>query len=273
MNTNGLGADSQNEIVQTLHTLADVSAERIMPHFRTRLDVDNKADGRFDPVTVADKAAEEAIREVLLERFPEHGIIGEEYGSHQPDAQYTWVIDPIDGTRAFIQGLPVWGTLIAFTEHGVPRCGLMNQPFTRERYWSDGAQSYFRGPDGQDAQIQTRASKISDAQMATTDPALFVTSEEVACFDTLSRQVRQCRYGTDCYAYCLLAAGHIDIVIETGLQLYDVAALIPIIEHAGGRATAWDGGTAAHGGQIVACGDPQLHSQVIKLLEAATAAH
>lgn len=254
------------DIVNALHELADASAAQIMPLFRTRLDIANKDENRFDPVTAADKAAEAAIRDILLKRFPDHGIIGEEYGSHQPDARFTWVIDPIDGTRAFIQGLPVWGTLIAFMENGRPVCGMMNQPFTRERYWSDGASSYYRRADEQQTKIQTRQSPLGDAQMATTDPYLFRLTSEANGFNALKDRVRQCRYGTDCYAYMLLASGHIDIVLESGLQLYDVAAVIPIIEHAGGCATTWNGGSAAEGGQLLACGDPALHAQIVEIL-------
>lgn len=273
MTSNGSAARARPEIAKVLHVLADASAEQIMPHFRTRLDVANKAEGHFDPVTVADKAAERAIRDVLLERFPDHGIIGEEYGIHQSDAELIWIIDPIDGTRAFIQGMPTWGTLIALTENGHPVCGMMNQPFTGERYWSDGATSYYRGPNGQQELLRTRSTTLPDAQMSTTDPNLFATDKEAAAYLALHQQVRQCRYGTDCYAYTLLAAGHIDVVLETGLQIYDIAALMPIIEHAGGRVTAWDGGSAARGGQILAVGDPNLHSQFVDILSKAIAAN
>ena len=262
-------ACSRPDIAEALHILADVSADQIMPHFRTRLDVANKAEGGFDPVTIADKAAERAIRDVLLERFPDHGIIGEEYGNHQPDAEFTWIIDPIDGTRAFIQGMPTWGTLIALTENGQPFCGMMNQPFTGERYWSDGARSYYRGPDGKVAQIHSRTTTVSEAQMSTTDPGLFATDIEAKAFEALKQEVRECRFGTDCYAYALLASGHVDVVLETGLQVYDIAALVPIIEHAGGLVTAWNGQSAAQGGQILACGDPKLHGQFIDILSKA----
>lgn len=265
-------ADARPEITEVLHLLAEVSAEQIMPRFRTRLEIANKAKEQFDPVTVADKEAERAIREVLMERFPGHGIIGEEFGTHQPDAEFTWIIDPIDGTRAFIQGMPTWGTLIALTENGRPVCGMMNQPFTGERYWSDGAKSFYRNPAGLVTQIECRSSSIADAQMSTTTPDLFETDAEKRAFTALKQHVRQCRYGTDCYAYALLAAGHVDVVLETGLQIYDIAALIPIIENAGGRVTDWKGRFPAEGGQVLACGDPNLHGEYVNILSSATSA-
>ncbi len=271
MSSSQSAAVARPEIVETLHVLADAAAQQIMPHFRTKLDISNKIEGGFDPVTVADKAAEEAIRAVLLERFPDHGIIGEEYGTHQRDAQSVWVIDPIDGTRAFIQGMPTWGTLIALMENGVPVCGMMNQPFTGERYWSDGATSYYRGPDGTVEPIGTRTTTVSSAQMSTTTPDLFATDAEMSAFMALKGETRSCRHGADCYAYALLAAGHVDVVLETGLQIYDIAALIPIIEHAGGRVTDWSGGAVTDGGQVLACGDPSMHGAFVEILQKAMA--
>ena len=208
----------------------------------------------FDPVTVADRAAEVAIRTLLHARVPDHGIHGEEFGVERPDARFQWVIDPIDGTRAFIQGLPVWGTLIGLMDGGAATAGLMNQPFTQERYWSDGEASYFRGPDGKTARLATRSVPLAEAQLATTDPYLFANAGSGDQFERLRAAVRSCRFGTDCYAYCLLAAGHIDVVLETGLQLYDIAALIPIIENAGGRVTNWTGDPISDGGDVLACG-------------------
>lgn len=271
MNNNQLSRQARPEIAEALHLLADVSAEQIMPRFRTRLEVANKAEERFDPVTEADKEAERAIRDVLLERFPEHGIIGEEFGKHQPEAECTWAIDPIDGTRAFIQGMPTWGTLIALTENGRPVCGMMNQPFTGERYWSDGAKSYYRDPAGLVTQIECRSITVAEAEMSTTSPDLFETEPEIRAFTALKQQVRQCRYGTDCYAYTLLAAGHVDVVLETGLEIYDIAALIPIIENAGGKVTDWQGQFPSEGGQILACGDPSLHDRFVSILNSAMA--
>ena len=258
----------EENLITLLHDLADTSSEAISPYFRANAAVENKAVAAFDPVTAADRAAEAAIRAVLNERVPDHGIHGEEYGVERPDARFQWVIDPIDGTRAFIQGLPVWGTLIGLMDDGAVVAGIMNQPFTGERYWSDGSRSHYRGPDGATMPIKTRHVRLEDAQMATTDPYLFAAAGKEAQFERLRQKVRQCRYGTDCYAYCLIAAGHIDVVLETGLQLYDIAALIPIIEHAGGRVTTWTGEPVSDGGDILACGDARLHGEIVQLLAA-----
>ena len=255
-----------NTIVPTLHDLADASAKAITPHFRANIDVENKGAEEFDPVTAADRAGEQAIREILSERFPEHGLIGEEFGVDRSGADHLWVIDPIDGTRAFVQGLPTWGTLVGLIRDGQPVAGLMNQPYTRERYWADTDSSYFRGPDGETTINKTRRATLANAQMSTTNPDMFSAGFEQESFDLIRSRVRTCRYGTDCYAYCLLAAGHVDIVMEAGLKTYDIVALIPIIERAGGRVTTWDGGAATDGGRILACGDPALHEEILALL-------
>lgn len=254
------------DIVPTLHEVAHASAEAIAPYFRANVTVENKGEDRFDPVTVADRAAEQAIRAILNERFPDHGVVGEEFGIERGEATFVWVIDPIDGTRAFVQGLPVWGTLVGLLRDGQPVAGLMNQPFTRERYWADDSAAFYRGPDGETRTLRTRAASLANAQMATTTPDMFSAGLEQMSFDRVRSKVRTCRYGTDCYAYCLLAAGHIDIVMEAGLQAYDIMALIPIIERAGGRVTTWDGGAASNGGRILACGDPALHEEVLGML-------
>jgi myo-inositol-1(or 4)-monophosphatase len=230
--------------------------------------VDNKAAGRdFDPVTLADQAAERAIARILSKRCPDHGIIGEEFGSVRPEARFQWVIDPIDGTRGFIMGTPMWGTLIGLLEDGEPVLGIMNQPYTGERFWTDGVASFFKGPSGRAKRLATRPCKrMGDALVMTTNPELFAKGAEMDAFLRVRSETRMTRYGGDCYAYCMLASGFVDVIVETGLKTYDVAALIPIVENAGGRFTSWDGGPATDGGQIVACGDPALHDKVLKLL-------
>lgn len=250
------------------HELADVSARAILPYFRSRLSLDNKAGpSGFDPVTAADRAAEEAIIELVSSRFPDHGVEGEEFGMRNAEAALRWVIDPIDGTRAFIVGLPVWGTLIGLLDGGTPVLGMMNQPYIGERFWSARKGSYFRGADGAVQRLETRPCRtLAEAMLSTTDPGMFVREGEHERFQAVRQRVRATRYGADCYAYCLLAAGHIDVVVEAGLKPYDIAALIPIIEQAGGRVTTWDGGPAAGGGRILATGDPYLHEQVLTLL-------
>lgn len=254
--------------IDAAHTFADLSGSAILPHFRRRIRIDNKdADGGFDPVTTADRAAERAISKALARRWPDHGLEGEEYGHRNPDARMRWIVDPIDGTRAFILGLPIWGTLIGLMDGDSPVIGMMDQPYTRERFWSGERASYFRAPDGNERRIRTRnCGALADAMVTSTDPGLFITAKERRGFKAVKERVRSVRYGGDCYAYCLLAAGLIDIVIEAGLKTYDVVALIPIIERAGGCITTWDGKPATQGGRIIAAGDPYIHEQALKLL-------
>ncbi len=253
----------------TAHTLADQSAAAILPHFRRSLKVDNKAAaGKFDPVTVADRAAERAIARTLKAEWPDHGIVGEEYGTKLGRSAYRWVIDPIDGTKAFILGFPLWGTLIGLMEADEPILGLMNQPFTGERFWSGHASSTMRGRDGRERRMKTRAcATLADALFVTTHPDMFKTGAEAQGFEAVQSATRYTRFGGDCYAYCMLAAGHVDIVVEAGLKPYDITALIPIIEKAGGKCTSWDGGSAANGGRIVAAGDKRVHDEAVRILK------
>ena len=253
--------------------LAEVSGEAILPFFRTALLTEDKSSGCvFDPVTEADRAAELAMRRLIKTTFPEHGIVGEEFGSVNEDAEYVWVLDPIDGTKSFICGFPIWGTLIGLTHHGRPCYGLMNQPFNCERFYGDGLSASWRGPSritkGSEEcrKLSVRAcASLGQATLMTTSPLLLET-ECRDVFASVEQQVRLSRYGGDCYAYCALAAGHVDLVIETGINPYDIVALIPIIEGAGGVITTWTGGAACHGGRIVAAGDPRLHESAMKLL-------
>jgi myo-inositol-1(or 4)-monophosphatase len=246
--------------------LADAAAEAILPFFRTSLTIDNKPGKRgFDPVTAADRAAELAMRELIHGAFPDHGIIGEEFSAEQPDAEYVWVLDPIDGTKSFISGMPTWGTLIALARFGEPVFGMMNQPFTRERFSGDGGAAHFRGPaDERDLRVRPCAA-ISDAVLHTTSPRLMNDGDR-ACFSRVEDAVRLSRYGGDCYAYCMLAAGHIDLVIETELKSHDVLPLIPIIAGAGGVITTWEAGPAHAGGRVVAAGDKRVHEAALALL-------
>lgn len=248
--------------------LATVSGEAILPLFRTVLTVENKSPaGGFDPVTAADRAAEEAMRALIRRRHPEHGIVGEEGGIERADAEWVWVLDPIDGTKSFVSGMPLWGTLIALTRRHEPVFGLMHQPLTRERFSGDGRRAYYRGPLGS-PQLRVRpCAGLAEAVLFTTSP-LLMQAQERAAFARVEREVRLSRYGGDCYIYCMLAAGYIDLVIESGLKAYDVAALVPIVEGAGGVITTWDGAPAGRGGDIVAAGDPRVHAAAMTLLRA-----
>jgi myo-inositol-1(or 4)-monophosphatase len=247
--------------------LAAVSGDAILPFFRTALGVENKSiSGGFDPVTAADRAAEAAMRALIQRTFPEHGIIGEEFTAERSDAEYVWVLDPIDGTRSFICGMPAWGTLIALTRRGDPIYGLMHQPFTREHFAGDGRAARYRGPAG-DRTLQTRAcAALEEAVLLTTSPLLMNDADQ-SCFRRVERAVRLSRYGGDCYSYCMLAAGHVDLVIETELKAHDVLPLLPIIEGAGGVITTWENGRPHAGGRIIAAGDRRVHARAMEVLQ------
>lgn len=259
------------DFAEFVDELADVSGDIILPFFRTALSADDKSGGgAFDPVTEADRAAEIAMRRLINRYFPEHGVIGEEFGGERIDADYVWVLDPIDGTKSFISGLPVWGTLIALQHRGRPSFGMMNQPFTRERFSGDGVVARWRGHCGagplQERKLRTRScAGLADATLMTTHPGLLVEGT-LEPFRRVEAQARLSRYGGDCYAYCALAAGHVDLVIESGLKSYDVAALIPIIEGAGGVISTWSGESAANAGAIIAAGDRRVYDQAMRLL-------
>jgi myo-inositol-1(or 4)-monophosphatase len=246
--------------------LAAVSGDAILPFFRTSLGVENKGGaGNFDPVTAADRAAETAMRTVIRQNFPDHGIIGEEFGSERTDAEYVWVLDPIDGTKSFITGMPTWGTLIALTRAGEPVYGMMHQPFTRERFTGDSRSARYRGPAGERALRVRRCAELSKALLMTTSPLLMQQADRES-FGKVEKAVRLSRYGGDCYAYCMLAAGHVDLVIETELKPYDILPLIPIIAGAGGIVTTWDGGAPTTGGRIIAAGDQRIHEAAMRIL-------
>ncbi len=251
--------------------LATVAGEAIMPFFRTAVRAHDKGSvGSFDPVTEADRAAETAMRHRILTTFPAHGIVGEEFDDHQPDAEYVWVLDPIDGTKSFISGFPTWGTLVALEHAGTPVYGTMHQPFTRERFFGDGARATWSGLNSHGTSISHNlrcrtCPALSEATVMTTSPFL-LGERERAGFGRVAERTRLCRFGGDCYSYCMLAAGHVDLVIESGLKPYDIAALIPIVQGAGGVVTTWEGGDAARGGAVIAAGDRRVHEAAMALL-------
>jgi len=249
-----------------LRRIAAAAAAETLPRFRQNGAVVNKASGSFDPVTEADRAAEEAIRRLIREHFPDHGIIGEEFGAEKGDSSHLWIIDPIDGTRAFISGLPLWGTLVGLTVEGDAVAGLMSQPFTGELYYADGGGAYYEGPGSPRRLMTRRTTTLADATLCTTTPSLF-DGKRRPLYDRVEQAVRLPRYGTDCYGYAMVAAGHVDLVIESGLQSYDIVALIPIIEQAGGVVTTWTGAPAEAGGDIVAAATPELHSRALEFLQ------
>ncbi len=246
--------------------LATVSGDAIKPFFRTTLSIEDKSrGGAFDPVTAADRAAELAMRAMIREKFPAHGILGEEFGPERPEAEYVWVLDPIDGTKSFISGMPAWGTLIALTRNGQPVFGMMHQPFIGERFSGDRLAAHYRGPAGNRALVVRPCATLGEAVLYTTSPRLMNDADR-AIFGKVEEAVRLSRYGCDCYSYCMLAAGHVDLVIETELKPHDVAALIPIILGAGGIMTTWSGDPPEAGGRIVAAGDRRVHTAALAVL-------
>jgi histidinol phosphatase-like enzyme (inositol monophosphatase family) len=251
--------------IDFLRRIAQAAAAETLPRFRSRAAVANKLSSGFDPVTEADRQAELAIRALIEAEFPDHGILGEEHGSTNADSRHVWVIDPIDGTRAFISGLPVWGTLVGLTEDGEAVAGMMSQPFTGELFYADASGAHYEGPGGP-RRLATRATTaLSQATLFTTTPALF-KGEARGRYDRFETMVQLVRYGTDCYAFAMLAAGCVDIVVDPGLKPYDIVALIPIIEKAGGVITTFEGGAAEKGGDIIAAATPELHAAAMAAL-------
>jgi histidinol phosphatase-like enzyme (inositol monophosphatase family) len=257
-----------DEFLDFARRMAQAAGAAILPHFRVALDVENKGGERgYDPVTVADRAAEAVIRAEIARVHADHGIRGEEHGWQKGASKYTWVIDPIDGTRSFILGQMHWATLIALNDGERVVVGVAHQPFVGESFFAtaDGAAQWARGSERRTLRTR-RCGTVGDAVVACTDPRMFRTAAERAAFDRVADRARFTRWGGDCYAYCLLAMGLIDVVIESSLQAYDVQALIPIVEAAGGAITTWDGAPCDEGGSVVACGDRALLPRVLGLL-------
>lgn len=250
--------------------LAGHATGEILPHFRVPVLIENKGmNSQFDPVTIADKAAETVMRRLIKERYPQHGILGEEHGYEAGDVNLTWVLDPIDGTRAFITGLPLWGILIALFDGQQAVLGVMDQPVMQERYIGNRFKSVCMH-NGKETVLRTRqVQNLADAIMMTTSPDMFTTKEEQGVYKSLIDQLRMSRFGGDCYAYCMLARGFVDLVVEADLQPYDIQALIPIVEGAGGVVTNWRGESAIAGGQVIAAATVELHRQALEILQSA----
>ncbi len=266
MSNDELGGLDPDAVRRMLLDAAEIAAAVTLPRFRSGIAVDNKLAKGFDPVTEADRQAELRIREAIGLRFPDHGIVGEEWDDKAGGSAFTWIIDPIDGTRAFITGIPVWGTLVGLMIDGRSVAGLMAQPFTGEVYLGlPGQASYYRGTDKRDLTTSGRT-LLADARISATSPEQFAADHHARGWKALVARTLVVRYGLDCYAYCLLAAGHLDLVVETGLKNVDIAPLIPVITGAGGIVTAWDGGPAEQGGDCIAAATPELHAAAMELL-------
>jgi myo-inositol-1(or 4)-monophosphatase len=256
----------RDRLAHTFDSAANAAAQHTLTRFRTELLVDNKFEIGFDPVTEADRAAEEAIRAVITAAFPDHSIIGEELEDKRTDSDFAWIIDPIDGTRAYISGVPVWGTLLGLMHKGRAIAGMMTQPYTGERWQAMGEETAFWWRDQKSRVITSTTTELGRAKATTTTPDMFTSAGLADAWSAISDRALQVRYGLDCYGYCLLASGHIDLVVETGLKDVDIAPLIPIIRGAGGVVTTWDGGDAEAGGNCIAAATPQLHAEAQRVL-------
>lgn len=261
-----------HQIIGAAHAAADAARRAILPYFRMDgLTAENKhvpgasSEGAFDPVTVADRAAERAMREVLAKLRPQDAILGEEYGAQSGTSGLTWVLDPIDGTRGFLAGTPTWGVLIAAVGDAGPIYGIIDQPYIAERFEGGLRHASMTGPMGARG-LRVRGDRpLGEAIVMTTFPAVGSPNEGEA-FDRVAEAARLVRYGCDCYAYALLAMGQIDLVIEAGLNSYDICAPIAVIEAAGGIVTDWQGGPAHDGGRVVAAASDEQHAAALAIL-------
>lgn len=261
-----LTASETADLIATAHALADAAREATLLHFRSPgLSAETKEAERFDPVTVADRLSEQRMRDILARRRPQDGILGEEFGSVAGTSGLTWVLDPIDGTRGYLSGTPTWGVLISVRDETGPIYGIIDQPYIRERFEGGLGRAEVNGPSGRAVLAVRPARLLSQAILFSTFPEVG-TAEEGAAFRRVAPKAKLVRYGTDCYAYALIAAGQIDLVIEAGLQAYDVQAPIAVIQAAGGIVTDWQGRPAHDGGQILAAASPALHAEALALL-------
>lgn len=260
--------DLRAELRSVADEAADAASVATLRHFRTAgLTADSKR-ADFDPVTVADREAEQAIRDVISRCRPEDAILGEEFAALKGTSGLTWVIDPIDGTRAYLSGTPTWGVLVAVSDASGPVLGVIDQPYIGERFRGGFGEADCIGPRGRTA-LRTRPPRpLGDAILFSTFPEVGSEAERLA-FRRVADRARLTRYGMDCYAYALVAAGHIDLVIEAGLQPYDVHAPIAVIEAAGGMVTDWTGGPAHGGGRVLAAANAAVHAEALALLRGA----
>ncbi len=247
--------------------LSRLAAEVSLPFFRAAFEQVNKADGgAFDPVTEADRAAERALRALINDRYPDHGIIGEEYGSEREDAENVWILDPIDGTRAFISGLPVWTTLVSLRQGGTPVIGAIGQPYIGEIFLGGPSGARLISRDGERPLNTRKGTALSQALSATTDPDIF-QGEDREAWERVKQSVRLARYGCDAYAYAMVADGRLDLVVESELKVWDWSALMPVVTAAGGSFTSWSGDAPrADDGRVIAAGDAELAKAVLAVL-------
>ena len=246
--------------------LARTAGRIAQAHFRRAYTVDNKGGAAFDPVTSADRAIERVLRANIVERYPEHGIVAEEEGERPAQSDYTWFIDPIDGTRAFMTGSPLWGTLVGLTHRELPLFGLLAQPVLEEIFFGGPSGSWLIKSEGRDRLKSRACTKLADAVLAATHPSMF-SGDAAAAFAALAERCLLHRFGGDCYNYAMLAAGFIDLVVEGNLKSYDIVPLIPILEGAGCVVTDWTGRRPLSGGNVVAAATPELHAAALAVVQ------
>ncbi len=257
------------DLIRVANAMADEARQVILPHFRAPgLVAENKQRAGYDPVTEADRAAEQAMRAILARERPDDAILGEEMGAQAGSSGLTWVLDPIDGTRGFVTGTPTWGVLIAVGGADGPALGLIDQPHIGERFLGGFGEAWYEGPSGRRALKTSAVTELSQASLFSTFPEVG-SSAERAAFEALSERVQLTRFGMDCYAYALLAAGHVELVVEAGLKAHDIQAPIALIEAAGGVVTDWRGGPAHGGGRALAAANTALHAQALEILSQA----
>lgn len=255
------------ELTRFAIALARASAEEILPYFRQNAAVDVKEGPVWDPVTEGDRAGERIIRRMIEDRYPDHGIIGEEYGVKEARSPFTWVLDPVDGTRAFVCGMPTWATLIGLSHEGKPALGLMNQPVVGDMFYGnpEGAWHEYRGKS---SPIRTRTGvPLARATIGTTAPELYRSPENQRRFQELRTKAQLTRYGGDAYFFCMMAAGHIDIAMDCGLQPYDITPLLPVVTGAGGFAAEWTGGDLSRGGNVITAGSRALLGEALAIMQ------
>ncbi len=259
----------RQDLIRVANAMADEARRVILPHFRAPgLAAENKGGASYDPVTIADRAAERAMRAILARERPDDAVLGEEMGARAGTSGLTWVLDPIDGTRGFVTGTPTWGVLIAAGGARGPELGLIDQPHIGERFLGGYGEAWYEGPLGRRVLATSRVAELSEASLFSTFPEVGSAAERAA-FEALSGRVRLTRFGMDCYAYALLAAGHVDLVVEAGLHAHDIQAPIALIEAAGGVVTDWRGGPAHGGGRALAAANAALHAQALEILSQA----
>lgn len=234
-------------------------------YFRSSFAIENKDERGFDPVTSADRAIETVLRKAIRERFPEHNIVAEEEGDHRASSRFTWYIDPIDGTRAFMMGSPLWGTLVGLTEDDRPIFGLLSQPVLEEVFFGSPSGSWLIKEDGRQRLKSRACTDLSRACLASTHPDMF-RGAAAARYQALTERCLLSRYGGDCYNYAMLAAGFVDLVVEDRLKSFDIVPLVPILEGAGCVVTNWQGGSPLGGGAVVAAATADLHAQALEAL-------